>query len=109
MTKHNTQLSVYNIESYLDQIDKNMTKDTKIKIKFRAGNFFMKAGGLKNLRRGLELLNESHDLSCEVYGTNHTRTYNVLYFIIKCDKIIEKLNIAKKEEKRKISENKSKK
>ena len=108
MTKHNTQLSVYNIESYLDQINKNMTKDTQIKIKFRAGNFLMRTGGLKNLRHSLNLLNESHDLSCEVYGSNHTRSYNILYFIINCETKIEKLNKAKKEEKKKTLENKNK-
>ena len=93
MTRHNTQLNVSNLESYLDQITKKMTNDTKAKINFRAANFLMKLGGIKHLRRALELFNEAHSLTCKIYGENHTRSYNILNFIIKCDKRMETINI----------------
>ena len=96
MTRHNTQLNVSNLESYLDQVTKKMTNDTQAKINFRAANFLMKLGGIKHLRRALQLFNEAHSLTCNIYGENHTRSYNIILFIIKCDKRIERENIKRK-------------
>ena len=100
MTKHTTRLSTSNLESYLDQITKkNTTNVTKSKVKFRAANFLMRLGGLKNLRRALELFNNAYDLTCETYGENHTRSYNIVIFIIKCEKLIDKEILNKKKRK----------
>lgn len=99
MTRHTTKLNILNIDSYLDQITKNMTNDTKAKIIFRAGNFYMNLGGVKNLRHALELFNEAHDITCNTYGETHTRSNNILLFIIKCDKRIEKAKLNLKQSK----------
>ena len=96
MTKHTTRLSTSNLDSYLDQITKNMSNDTKSKINFRAANFLMRLGGLKNLRRSLELFNNAYDLTCEIYGENHTRSYNIAIFMIKCEQLINKQILNKK-------------
>jgi hypothetical protein len=90
MTKHSTKLSVSNLDSYLGQISKSMNNETKSKIKFRGANFLMRLGGVKNLRRALKLFDEAYDLTAETYGSTHTRTYNIVNFIVVCE---SKLNI----------------
>ena len=110
MTKHNTQLNVSNLESYLDQITKNMSSDTKSKINFRAANFLMRLGGVKYLRRALELFNEAYSLTSNTYGESHPRSYNILNFIIKCEKSLEKTKEnLKKQRSSKLNNNSSRK
>lgn len=90
MTKHNTKLSVSNLDSYLGQNSKNMNNDTKSKIKFRGANFLMRLGGVKNLRRALKIFDEAYDLTAETYGTTHTRTYNIVNFIVVCENNLDR-------------------
>lgn len=100
MTKHTTRLNTSNLESYLDQITKkNTTNVTKSKLNFRAANFLMRLGGLKNLRRALELFNNAYNLTSQTHGENHTRCYNIVIFIIKCEKLIDKEILNKKNRK----------
>uniref|UniRef100_A0A6C0AWE3 Tetratricopeptide repeat protein n=1 Tax=viral metagenome TaxID=1070528 RepID=A0A6C0AWE3_9ZZZZ len=90
MTKHNTKLSVSNLDSFLGQNSKSMSDNTKSKIKFRGANFLMRLGGVKNLRRALKLFDEAYDLTAETYGTTHTRTYNIVNFIVVCESKLDR-------------------
>ena len=47
MTKHNSKhLSIYNIENYLSQINKNTPKDTQVKFLMRAARVYYKTGSM---------------------------------------------------------------
>tara|TARA_B110000305_G_C19151379_1_gene498216 strand:- start:280 stop:582 length:303 start_codon:yes stop_codon:yes gene_type:complete len=99
MTKHNTKLSVSNLDSYLGQNSKTMNNDTKSKIKFRGANFLMRLGGVKNLRKALKLFDEAYDLIAETYGSTHTRTYNIVNFMVTCENKLDKTILSIKQSK----------
>ena len=99
MTKHNTQLNVYNVDVYLDQINKYTSKDTELKFKMRAANFYKKLGGIKYLRRAIELYDESHEIECLIRGQNQPRAHNILVNLITCEKKLDKLKSLKKKKK----------
>lgn len=95
MTKHNTQLNVYNVDVYLDQINKYTSKDTELKFKMRAANFYKKLGGIKYLRRAIELYDEAHDIECLIRGHQQPRAYNILTNLVICEKKLDKLKLLK--------------
>ncbi len=97
MTKHNNRhIHVYNVDTYLEQINSKTSKDTKIKFLSRAANCYYKAGGIKYLKKAIDLYGEVYNIQCEIRGNNDTRTYDVLRRIVECEKKLEKLKSIKK-------------
>lgn len=95
MTKHNTQLNVYNVDVYLDQINKYTSKDTELKFKMRAANFYKKLGGIKYLRKSIDLYDQAHNIECLLRGQQQPRAYNILTNLVKCEKKLDKLKLLK--------------
>lgn len=100
MTKHTTHLTIYNVDVYLDQINKYTTKDTTIKLKTRAANFYKKTGGIKYTTRAINLLEEAYALECELRGQYQSRAYNILSNLVICEKRLEKFKLNKKNNKK---------
>ena len=103
MTKHNSKhLTIYNIENYLSQINKNTPKDTQVKFLIRAARVYYKTGSMKYMRNALNLFEEAYNLICEMRGTNDPKSYIIGIMIDKCNSNIAKLkNLAKEQKKNK--------
>lgn len=95
MPRRKSDLKVENVWNYLSQIGKNMSPDTIIKLKTRAARCLCKVGGKKYLSQGIELYNEAYDLQCEIRGSMHPRSLNLLTLIIESEKRKEKIKIKK--------------
>tara|TARA_B100000886_G_scaffold220664_1_gene153351 strand:+ start:1335 stop:1640 length:306 start_codon:yes stop_codon:yes gene_type:complete len=97
MTKHNNRhIHVYNVDTYLEQINSKTTKETKIKFLSRAANCYYKAGGIKYMQKAIDLYGQVYDMQSEIRGYNDTRTYDVLRKIVDCEKRYERLKSVKK-------------
>ncbi len=96
MASYNKQLNVLNLDNYLSQIDKNSDPYTIVKLKCRAANCYMKTGSKKNLMKAINLYNDAHDILSNYRGAQDPRTLNVVLFILKCEKKLEKLATLKK-------------
>jgi|TARA_B100000424_G_C22749724_1_gene405185 hypothetical protein len=96
MASYNKQLNVLNLDNYLSQIDKNSDPYTIVKFKCRAANCYMKTGSKKNLMKAINLYNDAHDILSNYRGAQDPRTLNVVLFILKCEKKLEKLATLKK-------------
>ena len=96
MATYNRQLKVSNIDNYLTQINKVSNAYTIVKFKCRAANCYMKTGSKRNLMKAIELYNEVYDILSKYRGVQDPRTLNVVLFIIKCEKMLEKLKDNKK-------------
>lgn len=102
MTKHNSKhLTIYNIENYLSQINKNTTKDTQIKFLMRAARVYYKTGNMKHMRSALNLFEKAYNLVCELRGIHDPKSYTLAIMIDKCNSNIEKLKNLAKEQKKK--------
>ena len=100
MTKHNSKhLSIYNIENYLSQINKNTPKDTQVKFLMRAARVYYKTGSMKHMRSALNLFEEAYNLVCEMRGTNDPKSYIIAIMIDKCSSNIARLKNLAKEKK----------
>lgn len=91
MGKNNRQLKVSNMNNYLNQINKNSNPYTVVKFKCSAANCYMKNGSKKNLIKAIDLFNEAYEILSKYRGAQDPRALNVLLFIIKCEKKLEKL------------------
>ena len=96
MATYNRQLKVSYLDNYLTQITKLSNPYTIVKFKFRAGNCYMKSGNKRNLMKAIDLFNDVYDILSKYRGAQDPRTLNVVLFIIKCDKMLEKLKDNKK-------------
>ena len=96
MASYNKQLNVLNLDNYLSQIDKNSDPYTIVKFKCRAANCYMKTGSKKNLMKAINLYNDAHDILSNYRGAQDPRTLNVVLFILKCEKKLEKMATLKK-------------
>ena len=96
MATYNRQLKVSNLDNYLTQINKLSNPYTIVKFKFRAANCYMKTGSKKNLMKAIDLFNDVYDILSKYRGAQDPRTLNVVLFIIKCEKMLEKLKDNKK-------------
>lgn len=103
MTKHNSKhLTIYNIENYLSQINKNTTKDTKCKFLMRAARVYYKAGSTKHMRHALNLFEEAYNIVCDLRGIHDPKSYTLAIMIDKCNSNITRLkNLAKEQKKNK--------
>lgn len=91
MATYNKQLKVSNIDNYLNQINYLTAPYTIVKLKCRAANCYMKNGSKKNLIKAIDLFNDAYDILSKYRGAQDPRTLNVVLFIIKCEKKLEKL------------------
>lgn len=89
MTKHSTKLNLYIVDDYLQQINKNTTIDTIIKLKSRAANCYKRAGGVKYTRKALNLYYEAYNMQCEIRGISHSRSLNLLSLVSQCEKRLD--------------------
>lgn len=96
MATYNKQLKVSNIDNYLTQIDKNSNPYTIVKFKCRAANCYMKTGSKKNITKAIGLYNDAYDILSYYRGAQDPRTLNVVLFILKCEKKLDKLATLKK-------------
>jgi len=97
MATYNKQLNVLNLDNYLNQIDKNSDPYTIVKLKSRAANCYMKTGSKKNLMKAIGLYNDAYDILSYYRGAQDPRTLNVVLFILKCEKKLDKLATLKKQ------------
>ena len=105
MTKHNNkQLKVHHLPNYLGQINDNSSPDTKIKFLCRAANCLRKTGSLQNTNKAINLYTQAYDIQSDVRGSSHTRSVNILNFIVECEKfaIMIKKNIVERKLKLKL-------
>jgi len=79
------QLTPLNVDGYLSQINNNCSPDTIIKIKCKAAHCLAHVGDKQNMQRAINLFNEAHNIQSEVRGYSHSRTMNILNFIISCE------------------------
>ena len=91
MATYNKQLKVSHLENYLSQIKNNSNPYTIVTFKCRAANCYMKSGSKKNLRKAIDLYNDAYDILSKCRGAQDSRTLNVLLFIVKCEKKLEKI------------------
>ena len=85
MPKRHRQLTTFNVNGYLSQINSNSSPDTIIKIKCRAAYCLAKVGDKLNMQRAINLFNEAHNVQHELRGQYHPRTLNILNSIISCE------------------------
>ena len=90
MATYNKQLKVSHLENYLSQINKNSNPYTIVTFKCRAANCYMKSGSKTNLRKAIDLYSDAYDILSKYRGAHDPRTLNVLLFIVKCEKRLEK-------------------
>ena len=111
MSPRNHQLRLSNLNGYLSQINDKSSPDTKIKLLCRAANCLSKAGNFKNVNKAIQLYTEAYDIQSNVRGSYHSRTYQILNVIIKCENfmIILKKNRVETRLKLKLAEEAKKK
>ena len=111
MSPRNHQLRLSNLNGYLSQINDKSSPDTKIKLLCRAANCLSKAGNFKNVNKAIQLYTEAYDIQSNVRGSYHSRTYQILNLIIKCENsmIILKQNRVETRLKTKLAEEAKKK
>jgi hypothetical protein len=85
MPARNMKLTPTNVPNYLGQMKENSSPDTIIKLLSRAANCLSKVGNLTNMQKAIEYYTDAHNLQCDIRGSSHTRSMNIMNLIIMCE------------------------
>tara|TARA_Y100000591_G_C21200155_1_gene390503 strand:- start:22 stop:348 length:327 start_codon:yes stop_codon:yes gene_type:complete len=101
------QLNVQNVNSMLTQHGfKFGSVDTKCKILYKTANFLVRTNNLRYMNQALSQYNKIYDMLCDVYTSQHPRSFNALLKIIETENKIASRKRHAKIEKTKSNEKK---
>lgn len=85
MPARNMKLTSKNVPNYLGQMNENSSPDTAIKLLCRAANCLSRVGNLTNMQKAIEYYTDAHNLQCDIRGSSHARSMNIMNLIIMCE------------------------